>query len=204
MGVYVTLILLVMAVSLDSLGLGVVYGLKKIRLSFLPMMMIAGLSALIFYVAITAGNMLNDFLPEHAGENLGAFILIGLGAWFLLQLIMPSKESGEEKEPSTWSSPSDILKDPELADMDNSGSIKGWEAVLLAMALSLDTLGAGISAAFMKLPSLITALSIGFMTSFLLYTGLKLGHRFSKCEWVDKAVVVPGIMLILLGIFKLV
>ncbi|WP_028783424.1 sporulation membrane protein YtaF [Thalassobacillus devorans] len=203
MGVFTTLFLLVMAVSMDSLGLGVVYGLKQIRLSLLPLTLIAVLSSVIFYGAITVGNFLGRFLPEHLAANLGAFILIGLGAWFLIQLIMPSTSS-EEESMSSWSAPADILKDPELADIDNSGSIKGWEAVLLALALSLDTLGAGIGAAFMALPAVATALSIGFMTSFLLYIGLKIGNRFSRSKWVDKAVVIPGVMLILLGMSKLV
>ncbi|MBM7554995.1 sporulation membrane protein YtaF [Thalassobacillus pellis] len=205
MGTFITLFLLVIAVSMDSLGLGIVYGLKKIRLSGMPLLLIACLSSTIFYIALMAGRIVGTFIDENTAEIIGAMILILLGVWFLWQSLRPVRLNMEEgsRRPS-WSTPSDILKDPVRADLDKSGSIKGVEAVMLALALSFDTIGAGISAAFMGLPSIVTALSIGFMTSFLLYSGWKLGDRLGQSGWFDKAGVLPGVILLLIGLIKIV
>ncbi|MFD1019000.1 sporulation membrane protein YtaF [Thalassobacillus hwangdonensis] len=204
MGVYATIVLLVTAVSLDSLGLGFIYGLKKIALPKMALLLIACLSSAIFYLSVSLGSMLTRYLSEHIAERIGAIILIGLGLWFFAQLFKPAERNHKEKKEASWSTPSDILKSPELADMDDSGSIKGWEAVLLALALSFDTVGAGVSAAFLNIPPLFTSIAIGFMTSFLLFGGMKIGGRVGRSEWMDKASVLPAILLILIGIFKLV
>ena len=53
-----------------------------------------------------------------------------------------------------------ILRTPQMADVDRSGIISASEALLLGIALSLDSFGAGLGAAMIGFSPLLTALVI--------------------------------------------
>src|SRR5690606_3705432 len=95
-----------------------------------------------------------------------------------------------------------ILKKPMVADLDKSGTITGFEAFLLGFALSLDAFGAGIGAALLGFSPWVMAMLVAIMSSLFVYTGIKSGSVFSKKSWVQKFSFLPGILLILIGIWK--
>ena len=96
-----------------------------------------------------------------------------------------------------------ILRKPMSADIDKSGTINGVEAFLLGFALSLDAFGAGIGAALLGYSPLIMAISVAVMCSMFLFFGLKSGQLFSHNKWVQKFSFLPGVLLIMIGIWKL-
>jgi putative sporulation protein YtaF len=204
-------VLLALAVSLDSFGAGLTYGMKSIKIPFRSILIIAICSAVTFLFSMFLGFTLEQFITQKTGEVLGGLILLGIGIYSLWQVFLPEKENidAEPKNLVLFEIKSlgiviHILKKPVMADIDKSGSITGWEAVLLGIALSLDAFGAGIGAALIDLSPLLTTVSIVVMSALFLWGGMALGlYFFNKTNWMKRLSVLPGILLIVMGLLRM-
>ncbi|MFK7697097.1 sporulation membrane protein YtaF [Paenibacillus sp. HJGM_3] len=230
MQLYVSLCLLALAVSLDGFGVGVTYGLRRIRIPVLSIVIISGCSGFIFWIAMQLGAFVSQFLSPRAATSIGALILIGIGVWAILQIVRNQQpdadsEGAGEQVPVTVTEVTknegdqvktivviewkrlglviQILRKPSLADMDRSGIISASEAVLLGIALSLDAFGAGIGAAFIGFSSLMTAFVIACSSGLFIATGLRVGMLYANRAWMKKLSFLPGFLLILMGLMKL-
>lgn len=217
---FISLLVLGLAVSLDGFGVGITYGLRKIRIPLWSMFVIALCSATMIFIAVLVGQMFSQFLSEQFAAYIGAVILIGVGA-FALYNIRNQKEQEpvttqgivqveEPQEPKTVLELElkkiglviQILRTPSSADVDRSGDISIKEALVLGLALSMDGFGAGIGASLVGFHPLQTALTIAIMTLLFLYSGMRVGMRFADAGILRNMVYVPGVMLILIGISK--
>ncbi|UCZ52248.1 sporulation membrane protein YtaF [Bacillus shivajii] len=209
---YASLLLLAFAVSMDSFGVGLTYGLRRMKMPFLSLLFIASCSALSILLAMLVGNFLLNFIsPSHA-ESIGGIILIGIGAWAIYQIYRPAKNDKKtKKERDTLVNIElkklgiviKVLRKPMVADLDNSGTITGREAFLLGIALSLDAFGAGIGAALIGFSPFVMAISVGVMCGLFVTLGMKSGWLFSEAKWVKKFTFIPGLLLIVLGLWRL-
>lgn len=222
----ISMILLALAVSLDGFGVGITYGLRRIRIPFLSIAIISCCSGFIFWMAMQIGSYVSRFISPHLATILGAGILIAIGVWALLQIIRNKAVDGDSPSPMEediekptvdatevktivvieWKRLGlviQILRKPSLADIDHSGIISSSEAVLLGIALSLDAFGAGIGAAFIGFSSFLTALVIACSSGFFIATGLRLGIFYANRSWVKKLSFLPGFLLIIMGLMKL-
>ncbi len=226
------LFLLALAVSLDGFGVGVTYGLRQIRIPVISVFIIAICSGCVIWLSMLAGGWITTFLSPAFARFLGAFILIGIGCWALVQLYMSRGERGaidkqdrsrqDDERVSKRSPVGDealatlinielkrfglviqILRTPQAADVDRSGTISSSEAVLLGLALSLDALGAGLGAAMLGFSPLLTAVFIALASGFFLLTGMRVGIRFAAHTGVRAFSVLPGLILIVMGITRL-
>ena len=78
------LFLIGIATNLDNLGVGLVYGLRRIKVPPLSNLAIA-LTALVFgYISALAGSALRHFLAGSFANLLGALLLIGMGIWIMI------------------------------------------------------------------------------------------------------------------------
>lgn len=209
---YVSLILLAFAVSLDSFSVGFTYGLRKMSMPMKSIFIIACCSAVTLLVAMMIGNILTMVFPVYVTEKLGGTILVLIGAWVLYQFFKPVKEEMTKEdtektllnlEIKTFGIVINILRRPTTADIDKSGTITGVEAFLLGVALSLDAFGAGIGAALLGYSPLVMSILVACMSSLFVSIGIKSGYIFSKFDWMDKFSCLPGILLIIIGIWKL-
>ncbi|MBW5449102.1 sporulation membrane protein YtaF [Cohnella sp. CFH 77786] len=233
-----SLILLSFAVSLDGFGVGITYGVRKIRIPLPSVWIISICSGFVILLSMVAGTLLARWLPPHGASAVGAVILIGIGVWALVQFVRggESDDSGTDASgPKTgrtgktgvaetpenrqgqvpvrrelwtleirqWGIIIQILRTPSAADMDRSGTISAGEAFLLGTALSLDAFGAGIGAAMVGFPPLLTAALIAFSSGSFLWVGTRVGFRVSGWKWVRQLTVLPGLILIAMGLFKL-
>ncbi|WP_010272017.1 MntP/YtaF family protein [Paenibacillus senegalensis] len=96
-----------------------------------------------------------------------------------------------------------ILKSPSAADVDKSGVISAGEAAMLGLALSLDSFGAGIGAAMLGFNPWLTAAAVSLFGALFLAAGLHLGFRLSGIRLMHKLNWVPGLLLMVIGIYKL-
>lgn len=224
----VSLIVLAFAVSLDGFGVGVTYGLRKIRIPILSVFIIACCSGFIIWLSMQAGGWLGEYISESAAKLIGAVILIAIGCWALYQLARSKGDEGdaeaqEEKAEKAVTAGAaaletaqllklelkrlglviQILRTPQAADVDRSGIISASEAVMLGVALSLDAFGAGLGAALLGLPALLTSVVIAAASAIFLVTGTQLGLRFSAKRGMQALSYLPGILLIMMGIMKL-
>ncbi len=152
----VSILLLALAVSLDSFSVGFTYGLRKMKIPFKAILVIACCSGAVMFISMLIGSFLTKFFPVYVTEKLGGLILVGIGAWVLYQFFKPAKDKEyllHEKtllnlEVRSLGIVIHILRKPMSADIDKSGVINGIEAVLLGFALSIDAFGAGIAQPF--------------------------------------------------------
>lgn len=224
---------LAIAVSLDSFGVGITYGLRKIKIPFISILIIACCSGGVIGVSMQAGAWLSNHLSPTAASRIGAGILVMIGIWALYQYYRSMNEQRDGKseaeeaadvkaaaEPSTDTDEQvkeasvftielkrlglviQILRKPQTADFDASGTISASEALMLGIALSLDAFGAGIAAALLGLHALYTPIVIALCGAIFLIGGTMLGRKLSHLPIVNYISGLPGLLLILLGIIK--
>lgn len=206
-----SLLILAFALSLDSFSVGFTYGLRKMVMPLKSILIIATCSFVSLLIAITIGHGLAKVFSPSITAGLGGVILIALGAGVLYQYFKPEKEKEileHEKTIVNFEIRSlglaiNILKKPMSADFDQSGTITGIEAFMLGFALSLDSFGAGIGAAMLGFSPFILACTVAIMSSLFVLLGIKSGTFFHKFEWIQKFTFLPGILLIIIGIWKL-
>lgn len=247
-----SLLFLAFAVSLDGFGVGITYGLRKIRIPLPSVAIIAACSGVVILVSMLVGSLIAGWLSPYGSKAVGAVILIGIGTWALIQFARNRKADKEtsveansesadrgRSEPTAQGIPVgkslapgsegdaphaddaesvvpmltlelrvfgliiQILRTPSVADVDRSGIITSGEALLLGIALSLDAFGAGIGAALVGFPAVPTAILIAAASGMFLWAGMRVGFLASGLRWVQRLTVLPGIILIVMGIFKL-
>ena len=71
--------LYILSVNLDSIGVGISYGLRKIHISTSASIIIALFSVFYAALALYAGTLLTRILPEWLGKTMGSTILFVLG-----------------------------------------------------------------------------------------------------------------------------
>lgn len=218
---WLSLLLVCLAISMDSVSVGLTYGLRKMKMPFLSLAVVSGCSFAVVYVVMLAGSSLTSWLTPEIGQQVGAAVLIGMGLFTLWRLIFAGSDAEEQPAPAVdiaeQSEPErtvlsqfrifgvmiQILRDPSQADADRSGHIMGWEAVMLGLALSLDAFGAGISLTFLGYDPLLVSLCIALMSAFLLWIGLAMGRRVERYNWLAKLTWLPPVLLICIGVAKI-
>jgi putative sporulation protein YtaF len=226
-----SLVLLSFAVSLDGFGVGITYGVRKIKIPVSSILIISACSGLIILLSMMVGVALTNWMSPHGASMVGAIILIGIGLMALLQFVRSGDREADggrrvnedgsgtlegngqgqalidapvlKMELKVFGFIIQILRTPSAADMDRSGSISPGEAFLLGTALSLDAFGAGIGAALVGFPPLLTAVLIAAASGLFLWSGTRVGFWASGFRWVRQLSMLPGIILIAMGIFKL-
>lgn len=206
----ISLLLLALAVSLDGFSVGFTYGLRKMQIPFKSITIIALCSAITLMIAMGIGHLIETLLSPQLAESIGGIVLVILGGWVLYQFFRPEKSKEilpHEKTIVNFEIKSlgiviNILKKPMSADFDKSGTITGIEAFMLGLALSLDAFGAGIGAAMLGFSPVYLAVTVAVMSSLFVTIGMKVGSIFSRTNWAGKFGFIPGILLIIIGIWK--
>lgn len=219
----VSLLILAFAVSLDGFGVGAMYGLRKIKIPALSLAIISLLSGTVIFVSMHIGLAMASLFSPRLASAVGAVILIGIGIWALFQMLMQKEQDGEETKalPERVADKAgelkklfsielkrlglviQILKTPSAADVDRSGNISASEAMLLGIALSLDAFGAGIGAALIGLTPWLTSVIIAAASGSFITIGLKIGFLYADLHWVRRLSILPGCILIIMGVMKL-
>jgi putative sporulation protein YtaF len=214
---YISMAMLAFAVSMDSLSVGVTYGMKNIRFPRRSIMIIACMSGVMLLLSMYVGNLFLLLLPMQAERWIAACLLIALGIWAIYNVIKKDEDEYDYSEPlpkqlgiKVWRFHIErfgiviqVLKRPTLADLDRSGSISIKEALLIGLALSMDAFGAGLSASFLGYSPFMLALFVCILNVIFIRLGLRIGNMFAKTKVMKKAIVVPGMILIFLGIAKI-
>ena len=101
-----------------------------------------------------------------------------------------------------------VVRNSPSIDIDNSGKIDLGEAILLSLALSVDSFGVGLGFALLGCNVLFVPIIIGLCQLIFLNMGLLLGNKVNKLTYnkfinAKTISVLPGILLILLAIFRI-
>ncbi|KOO51629.1 sporulation membrane protein YtaF [Viridibacillus arvi] len=165
--------------SIDNLGVGISYGIRKITIRFDKNLLIAFICFLMSMGGITFGVWLSTILPGMLPVIFGAFVLFVIG----IRIILLAKPRKKEFSPvgSTNEVQSkrfqDVLRNPEKANLDKSGEIGWWESVLLGVALSANALTNGLGAGLLGLSPLAISITAAIGSFVTVWAGVKLGSK---------------------------
>jgi len=200
-----------LAVSTDGFMVGVAYGIRKIRMPILSMLIILMASSVAVTIAMFFGKGLTYVLNPAVASRLGAAILIIIGIYYMFQAgweKLCSKHVGDGVPMLSLSLKSlgiivQILKEPSAADLDSSGEISPREAFFLGSALAVDAFGAGIGLAMTGFNIWLTAINVGVLQFILINIGLTVGKIMENERLKNISSLLAGIILAILGIYKL-
>ena len=208
-------LILAIGISLDGFAAGIAYGLRCVRVPFTSVVIASSISGAAVWLSMQAGSVFGHYSSSVMLPRLGAALLIGLGGWSMVQgrrqvEVLPPIEVVPEEDDMIFNLRLQpfglviqILREPLTADLDCSGVISGWEALLLGLALALDAMGVGLAAALMGFPLVATCISVMAVSFLALSGGLLVGRK-----WAGKSDgpttfwrYLPGCVLILMGLW---
>ena len=208
--------------SIDSLGIGITYGIKNTKITMGAKSILFFISFIISIISIYFGNLLKYIFPDFLIHYLGSFLLILMGLFMCFQSLKKAKRDDIVKNSKNLEMSDTekiysffikclgitikIIKNPSSSDLDKSNIIDSKEALFLGLALSLDSFCIGIGFSMLNTFSIIfpllTSCSQLFFLSLGNYCGKKL-YSFSKLPdniWST----ISGILLIMIGFCKII
>lgn len=198
------IILFVLSASIDNFTISVAYGCKNIKIGFFSNLVIAIISALGTFIAMFFGKALLNILTVNIANIIGSLALLLIGIYFFIDYLKNKKRPPcheiSKKENKTAS---DILRCPELADVDKSGSIDIKESVMLAIALSLNNLALGIAASASGLNLELTVLFTFIFSLVLIPLGSILSKKILGRFIGEKGSLISSLIIIFISILNL-
>ncbi|OIK11046.1 sporulation membrane protein YtaF [Bacillus sp. MUM 116] len=193
--------------SIDNLGIGISYGVRKIRIGFGANILMAIICYLMSLAGITFGLWVSHILPGIFPVIMGAILLSIIGIRIIL-LAAPRKKmavtdhDGYERQTSNMKA---IIKNPELADMDQSGEIGWGEAMILGVALSSNALTNGLGAGLLGFSPYAISLTAAIGSLISVWAGVKLGFKLSAVRIGSYTLgqfgtIISGILIIIIAI----
>ncbi len=204
-------LLLALAVSIDGFSVGFSCGLRRLVIPFTSLLAICLLSMAAVAVSLLAGSGVAHLFPFHYISAFGGAVLILLGLYIIGQyLTVILADPVAEIDLSETGSPGErpqkfisLLRRPEEADLDRSGTLSIREALLLGSALAADALAAGFGAALIGLSFMPTVLAVGLAKLALLPLGAALGRMAVRGTSLPHTPIWGGAILIIIGIINL-
>ena len=150
-----TTILLAISSSIDSLGIGITYGIRNTIILNKGKLVIFFISFIITLLSSYLGNILKLIFPTFFIDYFASLLFIVIGIFICFQALKNEKKSGNKKIKNcnyqkTYSFfikflgvSIKVIKDPVSLDLDNSNKIDNKEALFLSLALSIDSLCIG-------------------------------------------------------------
>lgn len=175
-------LILVTALSVDSFTSGFAYGVSKIKMPFLSVLIVTFISSIMLVLSLFLGNIIQGIIPPGWTVKISFTILFLLG---LIKFCNRSKPTDAEK-----------------ANENGDDLLAPGEAFSLGLAMSIDSIGAGIGAGVTNISIPAALASSVLIGAAALLAGSRLGciisNRFRfNLNWVC------GIMLMLLAVMKL-
>ncbi len=197
------------ALSTDSFIASLAYGSNKIKIPFLSVLVIAFICTGILGISLLLGTFIKAYIPGEILKLISFIILLLLGITKLMDNIVKMiidkyTTINREFKFSIFSINLilNIYANPKEVDLDKSKSISPKEAFSLALALSLDSLAAGVGAALGSVNVLAVIVSSLILSIVSIKSGELIGKKIS-----DKAPTqiswLGGVLLITLAFFRL-
>ena len=212
MGSFATLaeaLLIVTALSVDAFVSCFAYGASRIKVPFSSAMIINLICSAILTISLLLGGFIGNWVPSEITTAICFLLLLGLGLSKIfdsaVKALIRRHQAFQRDIRFSISHLGFILSiyaNPEEADRDNSRILSPSEAVVLALALSLDGLAVGFGTGMTSTePLLVIGLSL-VSDLLCILLGCFLGARFSRklnleLNWLS------GLLLMILAILKL-
>lgn len=187
-------LLLALSSSIDSLGIGITYGIKNTKISRIGKIILFAMSLITTYISIFFGNLIQYIFPKVFTNFLGCLILICIGIYICFQALKKEKDS------------KNIFNSPISSDINHSKIIEPQESLILAIALSLDSFCIGICGAITDINLTLFPFLVSILQLIFLSLGSYLGiHIRNFCKLPQNVwSIISGILLIFIGFLKFI
>lgn len=204
--IWISVILLAVGVSFDSLAMGITYGMNRITIPLWSKMILSIVSGLSVLISMTVGWFLEQHINPGLATTLGGLIFVFLGLYHLWR----NYRSARSRVLINWRIPVlgliiQVFQEPLLADSDHSQTISSEEAIILGGALALDAIAAGFGAAMLGLPIWPTTVAVMVGSYFFIAQGLRTGAtlassslRKNHLRWL------PGALVLSIGLLRII
>jgi len=200
-----SLLLFLTAVSLDSLTAGFSYGTKKVRVELLSLLILACIPSVFITAAGSISSLICSFFPVSVLPFLSFSILFIIGSAKLMESLIRHLA---KKHPGLVGNRGCKIKQihiiftiylsPEEANRTDLQVLNAKEALLLSLALSLDSVLAGMAFTASDIPRLTLLLSAILFHLLLFSAGYALGRLLSRMLRIDLS-WLSGLCLLLLA-----
>lgn len=199
-------LLLGFAVSIDGFIAGLAYGLKNISIPITSLLIVSITTILCTIAAMASAYLLGTLINTTLAILLGSFILILIGLFSLFQEYLTKDYITSEGSPKLTFSIGrlviNIMANPEKADVDKSQIINPLEALFLGLALGVDNIVATFAADLMEPLPIYTPLIMGFIQIIVISAGIYTSKRLIPDKLKKCFPYLPGIILIILGLMR--
>ncbi|ANS73385.1 hypothetical protein AWM70_01285 [Paenibacillus yonginensis] len=193
-----------LASNLDNAGVGIAYGVRKIRIPWYSNLAVAFISFLGTLVSGVFGSLLALWIHPWVAHIIGSAVIIMVGIWVLLQSSkeqqIPESETVAAQSTGHFSR---LLRNPEEADKDSSKSISLSESLILGIALAMNALAGGFNAGVTDLNIWLTSLSVGIFSYLLFALSAWFGKKYAAEKLGSRATIISGVLLILIGLAQM-
>lgn len=171
-------LLLAFSVSIDSLGIGITYGIRNAKIKFISRCILFIMSVFFTYCSFAIGDFIKSILSELVTKAISSGILVIIGIL--------------------------IIIDPIPFDLDHSRAIDTKEALLLGTALSLDSVCVGIGSSIGGYSSSYFPLLVAVFQLVFMAIGMLIGKKIIKNFNVPDKVwnIISGGIIVIFGIVK--
>lgn len=198
------------AVSIDSLTAGLTYGTQKVRIKFPSYFILICVPATFITAANRVGSYISLFLPESSIPLLSFVLLMLLGCSKLSESLIrllarkcPSLKRNWGCRIKQLNIIFTVYLSPEDANQEDLQVLTPKEALLLSLALSLDSVLAGMAFTAGQFPLIALFLLSAIFNLLLFAAGYGFGHLISTVLHVDLS-WLSGLFLLLLAVHALV
>ena len=215
--------------SIDSLGIGITYGVKNTKISYMGKVVLFFTSFTISVLSIWLGNSLKNIFSDSFTNLIGSSILIFMGIFICFQALKKENDSSKHFDNNLLNNhlhnkkndcnnnekiysffinflgiTIKIIKNPVSSDFDDSKSIDSKEALFLGCALSLDSFCIGVGGSIIGMSSILFPLFIASFQLVFLSIGNFLGKKLNKLSHLPDNMwsIISGFLLIAIGIAK--
>lgn len=197
-------ILLAFSSSIDSLIIGIAYGVKQIRIKLIINLVISIIVTLTTFLAMCLGHLICDYIPTSICNYIGSSLLIIVGLYILWDYYEKKHKHTEENLVEFINSLDydEIVELNKTADINGSGNIEISEAITLALSLSINNLALGIGASISGISIFLTTILTFVFSIITMSIGLKLGSRYLSKIFGEYSPLFSAIIIIAMGIFE--
>ena len=176
--------LLALSVSIDSLGIGITYGIKNTKIDKFSNLILFLISFCITCGSIFLGHYISVLLSPTFAAFLGSASLIILGIYNIYRSINNIEDN---------------------FDIDNSNNIDKTEAMFLGLALSIDSICVGIGCGIIGLNDIILPILVASFQLLFLNCGNFVSKKFiERFNISDFSLsIFSSLILILVGIIRI-
>ena len=195
---WLSVLLFSISVTCDGFIIGLSYGAKKVKISFINNLIVGGISCLGTMGGMCLGQYVDELIHTNITKYMGSALLLGFGLFMFYQALQKYfKEDDKVVIKNT-------VELAETFDMDNSKVIEIKEAIVLGVFLCLNNFGLGVGAALAGLNILLTSILCFILSVVFIELGIKVTYNYLSANIVKYSEFIASFIIILLALYQLI